>query len=90
MSAQIYIGEVVDVEGLTPGPAPTYIVRWLEPSGFKNLNGVRPAQWKWDDMGVDEDGVKTVANHTGVIVVKQADTYAFLFVPAPLVGDCPP
>lgn len=89
MSAAIYIGEVVDVEGVTPGPAPLYVVRWEEPSGFKTLNGVRPAFWKWDDLGVDEDGIKTVGNHTAVVVFRQAETYAFMFTPAPLVGECP-
>lgn len=88
MSAKIYMGEVVSVEGTTPGPAPTYTVRWLEPSGFKTLSGVRPSYWKWDALNVDEDGAKTVGDHTAVIVFHQAETYAFLFFPAPLVGEC--
>lgn len=86
--ARIYFGEIVDVQGTTPGPAPTYIVKWQEGIDTKQLEGVRPAFWTWDSLGVDEDGAKTVANRTTVLVIHQANTYAFHFVPAPLVGPC--
>ena len=85
-------GDIVDVSPATPAAAPLYTVRVVTDQGDKVFDNVRPAKWFWDDLGVDEDGAKTVQRPDGrktlVECIRQGDMWYFDFVPAPLVGTC--
>ena len=87
-----YAGTLIDYEGQSPGPDPTYIVDVRMPDGVKRFQHVRPAYWRWDDLGVDEDAAKTIstatARSTTIVCYVHRDKLIAIFATAPAVGAC--